>query len=269
MKVLLALRPLNCFMAGLAVIVASWLGNGSEFFSLFLGFLSVFFICGGGMAINDYFDWEVDKINKPKKWRKMKKYGKNALIYLTLITFSIGILLSAFISIPVLILALINSIILIAYSWKLKKILFLKNLTVSYLVASTFIYGGLISQSPVPALIFSLLALLSNTGREIVKDICDVKGDKKRGIKTIPMLIGNSNSALLAATFTFSSVLLSPLPYFIGIFSEVYLIALIPCIISFIYASFISIFSPEKANMWMKIAMLLGLFAFFVGKIMS
>jgi geranylgeranylglycerol-phosphate geranylgeranyltransferase len=159
-----------------------------------------------------------------------------------------------------------NSLFLFFYSAKLKSIPFVKNLTVSYLVASSFVFGGIVAKNVFPVIFLALLAFLSNVGREIVKDISDIEGDKKRGIKTLPVAFGKFSSSVVATIFVFSAIIFSPLPYLLGLFSINYLYTIIPAVVLFGYSCFLIIISPEKAHFYMKIAMLIVLLAFLVGK---
>ncbi|HIQ50207.1 MAG TPA: digeranylgeranylglyceryl phosphate synthase [Nanoarchaeota archaeon] len=262
---ILLLRPVNCLMAGLAIIFSLWIGDVSEFNIFLLAFVSVFFICAGGMLINDFFDIEIDKINKPQKWKITKKYSKLLVIFSS-IFFCIGIITSLFLGINAFLLAFFNSILLILYSFKLKRIIFIKNLVIAYLVASIFLYGGIISQNPAP-IVLSLLAFVSNIGREIIKDVEDFEGDKKANIKTLAVAIGKFEASIFSISFMLCSIALAPLPYLLGIFSDAYLLLVLPCVLSFAYTCVLSLISPSKAVKWSKISMFLGLLAFIGGKL--
>lgn len=264
-EIIKLIRPLNCFMAGLATLFSLWLANVLKIDLFLLAFVSVFLICAAGMLINDYFDIEIDRINKPEKWKITKKYGKK-LAVISMIFFSTGIFLSVFLGIGAFILAFANSLILVFYPWKLKKILFLKNIVVAYLVASVFLYGGIISQNPLPV-IFAIIAFVSNIGREIIKDVADLEGDKKAGVKTLPAVMGKMGASIFSISFTISSIFLAPLPYFLKIFSENYLLLILPAIFGFAYTCVLSLISPVKAAKWSKISMFLAILAFIGARI--
>jgi geranylgeranylglycerol-phosphate geranylgeranyltransferase len=82
-------------------------------------------------------------------------------------------------------------------------------------VAIPFIYGSIavLSQVPLSVLLFTLMAFLSNTGREITKGIVDVKGDKAEGIKTLAVRYGEKNAAVAASLFYILAVSLTPVPW--------------------------------------------------------
>ena len=65
------MRPINCVMMGFAVIVGAVLANPSgvslSWQNLALGFITGFMLTGASMAINDYYDKEIDSVNEPKR----------------------------------------------------------------------------------------------------------------------------------------------------------------------------------------------------------
>jgi len=63
------------------------------------------------------------------------------------------------------------------------------------------------------------MVFLSVTGREITKGIVDVQGDRTWGVKTLAVRFGKKNAAVASASFYFSAVLLSPVPWYLGIVS--------------------------------------------------
>jgi geranylgeranylglycerol-phosphate geranylgeranyltransferase len=82
-------------------------------------------------------------------------------------------------------------------------------------VAIPFIYGSIavLNYVPLSVLFFTLMAFLSNTGREITKGIVDVKGDKAEGIKTLAVRYGEKKAAVAASLFYILAVSLTPVPW--------------------------------------------------------
>ncbi len=63
-------RPHNCALAGIVGVLGSVVAAGGGVPGLktaLLVFLVVFLGCAGGNTINDYFDYEIDKINRPER----------------------------------------------------------------------------------------------------------------------------------------------------------------------------------------------------------
>ena len=68
---LAALRSLNCLMGSIAAVIGGFVSapllSSSLIYPLSLASIAVFLIIGGGNSINDYFDVEIDKINRPNR----------------------------------------------------------------------------------------------------------------------------------------------------------------------------------------------------------
>ncbi len=259
-------RPLNGLMSVFSVYAASLIAGLSFFPELpvIYAMASVFLISAGGMVINDYFDVEIDRVNKPNRPIPSGKVSKTAALGYSYVLFGIGIYLSYLINVSALITAIFASALLILYAWKLKRVMMLGHLAVSALVASTFIYGGLINMNYMPVLPLALLAFLSNTGREIYKSIEDVLGDRQAGVQTLPIKYGVPRARASASLFLIFAILLSFAPFFLGLFGEVYLFFVAIADIIFLAA----IVGPLKLSSKLcKLAMLAALIAFFAASL--
>jgi geranylgeranylglycerol-phosphate geranylgeranyltransferase len=270
MAYLKLLRPLNCMMAGIAVLIGASIALGPLSWDVALAFLATFLICGAGNAINDYFDIEIDRINRPARPLPSGEISLQTAYYYSLILFAIGILVSIFINIYALLLAFFNSILLYIYAWKIKKGGGItKNFTVSYLVASPFVFGGLaVVGNILPTLLLALLAFIVNTSREIAKDMEDFVGDRKY-IRTLPSEIGLKSSSEIAAILVIIALLISPLPYLLGFLNTVYLALVTIADAIFLYSTikFLRDLSPTSFQKNIKIGMLTALVSFFIGSL--
>lgn len=260
------LRPLNGLMSVLGVWIGSIVAGAplAPTTPVILAVLSTFLISGAGMAVNDYYDIDADRINKPKRPLPSGRIKlRTALAYLLLL-FLLGITLSYFINIYAFAVAAVVSVLLFLYAARLKKVMLVKNIIVSLLVALTFVYGGLAVGNYIPPLFLAFLAFLSNMGREIYKDIEDVMGDKKADANTLPVKYGVLRAKMIAASFVIAAVLFSFIPYFLGIFSQVYLFFVVIADIAFVAATVAPITYSAKIC---KIAMFIALLAFFAASI--
>ncbi len=63
------IRPVNCIIMSFAVLVgASLTGlDNLNWLSLLYGALTSFTLTGAAMAVNDYYDYDIDKINEPMR----------------------------------------------------------------------------------------------------------------------------------------------------------------------------------------------------------
>jgi len=185
------LRPGNAVMGAIAVLVGGFLVLSrlgypqGLLINLLMAMLAAFLILGAGNAINDYFDIESDRVNRPKRPIPSGQVGKRKALAFSIMLFLIGIALSGFINWVCFAIAVINSLILIAYSLELQDRILWGNIAVSYLVGSTFLFGGAATGNLTLPLLLMLLAGLSNLSREIVKDLEDIEGDRLKFLKRL------------------------------------------------------------------------------------
>lgn len=280
------LRPANCLLAVLGVVAGGFLVLKTINFPLLLAFLVAFIITAAGNAMNDYFDLEADKINKPKRPLPAGKISPRAALVFSIILFGIGISLTLWLNWLCLLIVLVNSLLLFLYSFRLQNKIFLGNGIISYLVGSTFLFGGTAAGNPILPFFLMLLAMFANFSREIVKDLEDLEGDKKSFLKRfisdvkislaerfsittkgVRMRYKIKYAASLAISSLILAILLSPLPYLLKILSFSYLIPLL--IADLIFA--ISCYKLLRGGKYsvvsklIKIGMIFGLLAFFVG----
>ncbi len=260
------IRPLNCLMAAFAVYIGMVVAGLGIYPSLISAYalLAVFAVCAGGMAVNDYFDSEIDKINKPKRPIPSGKIsGKSALVF-SIILFGAGTALSYLIGKHAFIIALSASLLLVLYAWKLKKAMIAGHVAVSLLVAMTFVFGATINMSYKGTLMLAALAFLSNMGREIFKSINDIMGDKKMNVRTLAVKFGVIRAKLFATLFIILAVVFSFIPFAIGAFGTVYLFFVVIADAVFLLAVALPLKLSEK---FCKLAMLIALLAFLAGAV--
>lgn len=238
MKYLRLIRIQNLFLIALVQVLIKYglfepLKAATTLDTLNFALLVIATLCiaAGGNIINDIYDVEIDRINKPDKMLVGKSISanqaSNLFVALNVIGVGIGFYLSNTIGKPGLsALFIIISALLYIYASYLKSILLVGNLLVSALVAMSLIIVGLFDLMPaitpenqaVQSAIFgivlrySLVALFVNFIREIVKDIMDINGDKKGGINTLPIAIGRKRT--LIVVFTLAGILVFGILYY-------------------------------------------------------
>jgi geranylgeranylglycerol-phosphate geranylgeranyltransferase len=271
------MRPVNCLMMGFAVIVGAALASPiSSFadsgFSLVYGFVTGFMLTAASMAINDYYDREIDAVNEPNRPIPSGSVKpREALVFASVLT-GIGFASAYLTSLLCFLTALISWVIFVIYITAGKRSGLLGNFLVSACVAIPFIYGSIAVASTVKlnVLLFVSMVFLSNTGREITKGIVDVEGDKAQGVKTLAVRYGERNAAVVAASFYVSAVLLSPLPWFLSIVSVWFLLFVAVTDVGLVASSLMLLkdYSRENARKIKKIVLLwflFGLVAFVIG----
>ncbi|QQG39978.1 MAG: geranylgeranylglycerol-phosphate geranylgeranyltransferase [Candidatus Aenigmatarchaeota archaeon] len=263
------LRPVNCAMAAVAVVLGALLVNATGG-ALAIAALSAFLITGAGMVVNDYFDVRIDRINRPQRPIPSGRVSlRNAAIYSGAL-FGTGIGLTFALNPYMFGLAVFNSALEIVYAWKLKKTPFLGNVLVSWLVASTYIFGGMVSVPGklgilfqlVPVVLFAIVAFLGNLARELYKTAADYKGDKRERARTVAVLFGPPFAKRLGDVFVVVSSLSSLLVYILGILGIAYLVVQMASIAVYVSCVFLK---PEEAEKRTKLGMVIGLVAIAAG----
>lgn len=167
-------------------------------------------IAGGGYIINDYFDINIDRINKPAKMVVDQVIPRRWAILLHLLLSILGLMITAYLAwkIGSIFLLLFNTacvILLWFYSTTFKKQIIVGNLAISlltawvvgvlYLLVIAYHSAGLISKAELLliykfASLYAGFAFIISLIREVVKDIEDIDGDMKHGCRTLPVMWG-------------------------------------------------------------------------------
>ena len=208
-------RPANSVVAGIAAIVAYLIATGTVIPSVLLLFFIVALITAAGNVINDYFDAEIDAINRPERPIPSGNVSRIAARWFAVSLFCCGILISLFTNTLCIGIAVTNSILLVLYAAHLKSTPFFGNAIVSYLAASIFLFGGALAGLDgfvhmLPVAVITFLAMLA---RELLKDAEDVVGDQAGGAGTLPIRIGIQSTVRLAFIFAVLAALASIIPY--------------------------------------------------------
>lgn len=214
------IRPLNASVAGIAGVLGYLIAHGTVFGEAMLPLVVVVVACitAAGNTINDYFDRDIDLINRPDRPIPAGKISpRGALLFGTLL-FLAGLLVAGIIAVyttPIcLLIAVVNSVLLLLYASRLKGMPLVGNIAVSYLAASVFLFGGALTGvggmiQTLPVVLITFCAMLA---RELVKDAEDVAGDREGGANTLPMVIGVRKTVLYAFFAAVAGVVLSYLP---------------------------------------------------------
>jgi len=207
------MRPGNCVMAGIAALIGLLVADaGAQPITAALVFFAVFAVTVAGNVVNDYFDREIDAVNRPGRPIPNNRISPDRAFSWSIALFALGCSLALFMNSLALAIAIFNSVLLYFYARNLKVTPFAGNLAVGYLTGSTFIFGGAAGDDIEITLFLFLLASLATLAREIEKDIEDVAGDRSSGARTLPIVIGERKASILAALFVAATIGLSYLP---------------------------------------------------------
>lgn len=167
-------------------------------------------IGASGYIINDYYDAEIDKINKPLSAIAGPVWHLKTVRRVYLAFVAVGFLLSVWLALrlnllPYLFLYLLAVTGLWYYSYALKCKPVAGNLMVSVFCAGVVAIvvlpdilkdNGSIVQAEFG--IYVVFAFLSTWYREVVKDIEDVEGDQQAGCQTFPVKFGLKPAKVMA-----------------------------------------------------------------------
>ncbi len=273
------IRPINCVMMGFAVIVGASLvvepsALADAFVALLLGYVTAFTLAGASMAVNDFYDREIDMINAPDHPIPSGAVKPNESLVFAAVLSIVGLAAAAFTTPLCVLVAAVSWIVSVSYSTRGKRTGLPGNLLVSACVAIPFIYGSfVVGQNLQPIVVFfAALAFISNTGREVTKGIVDVEGDKSKKIRTIAVTCGGRTASRVAAGFFLAAVCLSFLPPLLGMVSAWFIPFVAVADVGFAASSLMLVRDPSRENarrtkklvlLWM----LLGLVAFVAGNV--
>jgi len=228
-KGLIALLRLPYWLmtGGLALLTAFAItkGNFANLQTVPLIFFSMACIASAGFAINDFFDKESDAIIKPKRPIPSGALSLKQVLAVSGSLFALGLVLASLINWLSFAILLVDSALLLIYSWLVKrKSGFAANLLMGILTGTAFMYGEATIANSVSLISLSLYPIAFGTiGGNVLRDILSLEGDSKVGYPTLPQKIGNPKSAKVAAVFFVACGVLAPLPFFIGKFTAYYL----------------------------------------------
>lgn len=214
-------RPPNSITAGIAVVAACLLAinEGEKTFSP-LTYLSIsgaaFFVTAHAMVHNDIVDFEADKINSPQRPLPSNiismKTAKLWAIFLFIMACLCGIVIDIQLNLKYPISlgwAILNAGLLDGYNLWFKKSGIWGNMVVGYVVSALFIYADIIVSKRFTLRIESLAlyAFFMNWGREVIKGIRDIEGDRTLGVKTIAVRFGAKGGAIVGSLMLFIAVI--------------------------------------------------------------
>jgi len=221
------IRPVNVVIAAGAVLVGALSCGLRPGASVWLACLVAGLITAGGNAINDVYDLEIDRINRPRRPLPSGRTSPRTAAILGAILLLIGVGISTSLGRWGFLIALLVALLLVAYSARLKRTVLWGNLAVSLAAGLAFIYGGVAAGYPVPSLIPAGFACLFHLGREILKDAQDVAGDRAEGARTLAAVAGVREALSWAGLFFILLIAASPVPFLAGRYSFLYLIVVV------------------------------------------
>ena len=178
-------------------------------------------IAAAGYIINDYFDLNIDQVNKPGKLVVAKIINRRWVIFWHLFLSIIGVAMGFYIDwfTRVRFLGLANLIcvgLLFLYSISLKKKMLVGNVVISGMTSWVILVIAWCETSNLlkPTLLDKFTTRITRTSflfagfafvisliREVVKDMEDIEGDRRYGCNTMPIALGISATKVFVAVW--------------------------------------------------------------------
>lgn len=262
-------RPGNVIGAAILAFVGVYVA--AEFarpFELSIAVMATALGTAAGNAINDYFDREIDMINRPNRPIPSGRLTPTTALWAAVVAFLIAVIVTiVFLPIAAIAIAAINLILLTTYTQFFKGTPGFGNLVVAFLVASAIWFGGAAGGALGATLVIGSLAGFATLSREIVKDIEDAPGDRARGLQTLPVVVGPTTAWYVALLALAAGAIISPIPYLDGTFDWWYFVGLIPAIAIMGYGAWLGRVDPSASQRFLKGGMYVALAAFILGRV--
>jgi geranylgeranylglycerol-phosphate geranylgeranyltransferase len=227
-------------------------------------------IVGGGNALNDCFDLEIDRLNRPDRPLPSGAITLGQARVLWIFASLFGIILSLLLTPWNMAVAVFWVVTLYSYSRDLKRTVLFGNLMIGVLTGMAFLFGALVAGQPSKALFPGVFAFLANVAREVLKDVEDVEGDRRAGALTLPVRYGTKRGFVAASVAIALLIATTFLPYALNIYNARYLgiVLAVDAVLLYVIVSWRNDSSRSNLNRLsgiLKLAMVGGLVAIFAG----
>ncbi len=266
-------RPLNLLITFGSAVLAYLLATGQFGGGMVLAGAAAALIAAGGNIINDIFDIETDRINKPERALASGRISLNAAAYFYFTLSLAGLTCAVLISYAAFAIAFMVFAGLFLYAKKLKRIPLAGNFLVSFFTGLVFPFGALAGGDISAGYFPFAFAFLATMIREIVKDAEDVEGDTAAGLMTYPVKEGITSAVRMIKVFSVLLILSTTLPVIMQVYKIEFfiLVMLIANPLVVMANKQLHKTNPEKsdfsrASLLMKFSMLGGITAIAAGK---
>jgi len=265
-------RPLNVIITGISVFIAASLSPHFQFAqTLLFAVISASVITGAANIVNDIYDIEIDRINKPERILAAGKISlKNAWISYFVMNVA-ALILIGIVNILLFVIALYSILLLFFYSFYFKRTILAGNFVVSLLSGLAFIFGAVAVGDWFVGVVPAVFAFLFHFGREVVKDLQDVQGDMASQVVTFAGRFGKFKSVILINVVFISLILFLFAPFVLNQYNVYYIYIVAPGVAAILlFVSILLWFKNDpvwlgKISLLLKFDMFVGLIAIYIG----
>jgi geranylgeranylglycerol-phosphate geranylgeranyltransferase len=263
-----ALRPHNMLAAAACVISAYMISGGADVADVALPALMTGAVTGLGNLVNDYYDRDIDLVNKPSRPVPSGRLSPQVVVIAYLAGSVVAIIaVVLWLSGPVRILVLAWQGLLYLYARMGKRLIFAGNVLVASIAASAF-WGGATLTGYYDVVWFPVgFAFLLVMGRELLKGAEDVEGDRAAGALTPAVRFGVQRTVGWGTAMLALCVIFVPLPGLTRDYGRIYVLAMeLLFVPGVLVAAVMAVRQPEPAvlrrvSSILKLQMFLGIIA--------
>ena len=196
---LIITRPANVVLTAVSVAVGASCSSAPADTTLIAACACAALIAAGGYVVNDCFDVETDRINRPYRPIPSGALSHRTAVSWAAILFATGVLLAWLLPIRFALTATVIALALVWYAAKLKRTILWGHILVAIISGSAFVFGGMLGTRLTPAFAPAFLAAAFHLGREMLKAAADYPGDMEQGYDTIAVRQGVERTCRLAS----------------------------------------------------------------------
>ncbi len=259
--------------AGACVCSGYYLSGGRSIGSVVWPVVCAGFVAGLGNLVNDYFDADIDRVNKPRRPVPSGRLSRRYVgwVYGVGTVVLTGLMIAA-LAAPILALMAVWEILLFFYASTAKRVALLGNILISAICASAFAVGTVITGVDDVVLYPVCFAFVFVMGRELIKGAEDVEGDRMAGAKTLAVRFGAARTANWGAMLLFLCTAAAPGPALMGYFGRGYGVLVELLVVpGMLAAAYLVLRSPcreifHRASWILKVEMLVGIAVMGLGR---
>ena len=221
-------RPGNLLLVAAAILLGGALAGGAAGMRETLAALLPSVLLVASFYIwNDMDDCEVDRVNRPGRPIPSGAVSPSSAKFFARVTLVLAFLAGAAAGWTVFFTLALWALLLLLYEKSLKRSGLAGNILVSVVASSCLLLGARLGGSIAAGIAPALFAFFLHLGREIVKDIADMEGDRRGERRTVPLDRGKRKALAVSALPLGLLVLLTPVPFLIGLYDLFYLVIVI------------------------------------------
>ncbi|MFO7810411.1 MAG: UbiA family prenyltransferase [Candidatus Delongbacteria bacterium] len=267
------LRPFNLLITAFASIVAYVIvAEKIIYANLSFIVLSTVLTAAAGNIINDIIDIDIDILNKPHRPLPSGNMTVGSA-YVLYVLFVAGSIISGFFlgyhSAAAVILV---NFILLFYTVFLKRRPFWGNFIVAFISGYLFYFCSITTGNFTKIIPLAVSAFLFHFIREIIKDVSDIKGDRKNNARTMAVKLGIKKTVRIIVILIFTLIIylgwLMLSGHYNSSFTAIIIFSVFPVMIYVLISLFkkgAALIDYEKLSLIMKADMVFGILAFYFG----